>query len=135
MAQTEMRTAIKRHGLTLEIVSGPTEARDADGWEHYSYELRLHSEANGATLDTPWRAGLAHDPNNVKLADVLYSIVSDTSYADYDFEEFASELGYDPDSRKAYAQWEAVQDQARRFHEWCYSQAMIDDLTEAAEGF
>ena len=42
-----------------------------------------------------------------QAADTLDSLKSDASSAAEDFESWADEYGYDPDSRKAYATWEA----------------------------
>lgn len=42
--------------------------------------------------------GITHDP---EAHDVLESLLSDSDVEQYDFEEWASSLGYDPDSRRA----------------------------------
>jgi hypothetical protein len=138
MTAAAMRAEIDKYEITLETRAGPTRTHDDDGWEHYAYELRLSymdQAGDTHTLDTPWRAGMGHESGDVDLADVLYSLVSDSYFAGYDFEDFASELGYDTDSRKAFAQWEAVQDECRRFKDWCASDDMLDALAEAAQDY
>ena len=42
-----------------------------------------------------------------KLDDVLYSLLSDSEACDLDFDEWCAEFGYDTDSRKALAVYEA----------------------------
>ena len=46
--------------------------------------------------------------------DVLSCLLADASYAGYTFDEFARELGYDPDSRAAYKTYRAVATQTAR---------------------
>lgn len=46
-------------------------------------------------------------PKNPELADLLNSLQSDCAGGDQSFEEFCGDFGYDTDSRKAYATWEA----------------------------
>jgi hypothetical protein len=43
-------------------------------------------------------------------ADVLSCVCSDARAGEMSFEDFASEFGYDSDSRKAYAVWESCRD-------------------------
>ena len=56
--------------------------------------------------------GLKREPD---LMTVLDSLFSDASYDCYSFEEFADNLGYDQDSRKAYRIWQAVKRQSAKF--------------------
>jgi hypothetical protein len=46
---------------------------------------------------------------------LLYSLVMDSSAADTSFEDWASEYGYDTDSRKALEIFQQCQDQTRKF--------------------
>src|SRR5690606_22868420 len=63
------------------------------------------------------------------FADVLYSLVLDASAIDFTcFEEWASEYGYDPDSRKAEQTWRECLDTALKLRR-------IVDLDEAREVF
>lgn len=67
----------------------------------------------------------------LELNTVLYSIMSDCSSAEnsFTFEEFCSELGYDPDSRKAYKIWEACREQNEKFKQFA-GRELYKDLTE-----
>ena len=95
---------------TLDIISGPDYQRDEDGWEHHAYIVRLARGDN--TMEVPWRQGLGitDDPT---VEAVMESLASDAATLDnaQDFEEWASELGYDPDSRKAEKIYNAVVEQ------------------------
>lgn len=102
--------------VRVEIVDGPDCQRDADGWEHYAYTLRLHYR--GRSMLTPWRQGLGitEDPS---ADDVLESLALDASGLDGadGFEDWAAEYGCDPDSRKAeriYRQVEQLAAELRR---------------------
>jgi hypothetical protein len=53
--------------------------------------------------------------SRVTLADVLYSLTMDASGADQSFPDWASEYGYDSDSRAALSTYEKVQEQTRDF--------------------
>ena len=54
----------------------------------------------GHTMSCPFSMGSAHtgDP---KVADVMHSLLLDSSAVDMDFEDWCSDFGYDTDSRKA----------------------------------
>lgn len=72
------------------------------GATHWSCEIRQVGKGNADTLVTFYSmgSGLKGAP---ELADVLDCLASDASGADNarDFEDWASEYGYDTDSRKA----------------------------------
>lgn len=76
---------------------------DDDNWQHYSYTVRVHN-TNGRHFDTPWMQGTAITTDPVEqVAEIVDSLISDVwSYQQAeDFEDWAAEYGYDPDSRKA----------------------------------
>lgn len=53
---------IQEHGITLHVISGPTGAVDKDGeneWPHVAWIVELRT-ASGATIKTPWKAGIGH---------------------------------------------------------------------------
>lgn len=101
------------NAIRLEILDGPNPDRDADGWEHYAYKVRLHFD--GRTLDSPWRqgTGITEDPS---AEEVLDSMLMDAGGFDNSdgFEEWAGEYGYDTDSRKAESTYRITGDQTRR---------------------
>jgi hypothetical protein len=94
----------------------PQLTKDADGWEHYAYAVVLTFQ--GRTMSSPFKCGSGHArksrvdygttreamiPVPPSAADVLYSLISDSDACDKAFEEWAGDLGYDTDSRKALA--------------------------------
>jgi hypothetical protein len=98
----DMHEYVKEQGIRVEILEDFDYQRDEDGWEHRAFNLRLHRGQR--SLTTKWRQGLGiHTSPDETPAEILNSLVWDAaSYADAeDFEDFASSLGYDCDSRKA----------------------------------
>jgi hypothetical protein len=83
---------------------------DTQGWD---ITLRF----DGRMMKTTFWTGPAikDDPT---AADVLWSLCSDARMGEETFEEFCSNLGYDTDSRRVYATWQACKRTApklRRF--------------------
>lgn len=130
---TKMTEVVERYGIELDIISGPDFETDDREWEHSAYKVRLRytdPSDEDHTLTTPWKqgVGITDDP---EAADVLASIVMDARLGAESFEDFCGELGYDTDSRKAYASWEDCKRQAEKYEWFTYSQEMVDDLNEA----
>lgn len=119
------------HPVTLTILEGPNETSDAAGWQHFAYRLEL--QHNACTLVTPWRqgTGITDDPD---VATVLDSLASDslTVYNAQSFEDWAAELGYDTDSRKAYATYGEVRAQADKLRKMLGDEA-TDTLLHKVE--
>ena len=57
--------------------------------------------------------------NEPTAADVLACLVSDVTFGEESFEDFCSELGYDPDSRKAEKTWKACKRMAPKVRRFC----------------
>lgn len=113
--------------LTLVKMAGPYESRDADNWLHDAYVVRLvwadQTAEKRTSPDVTYRMGIGHrKPRKGRwatqemmpvatpeLADVLDSLIVDASCYDNarSFEDFCGDLGYDTDSRKALAMYEA----------------------------
>ena len=91
----------------------PDAEREMDHWR-----VRL-SRQNGDgrhTLTTYFSMGFGHNGKAPKAADLLSCFASD--HIDSDFESWASDLGFDPDSRKAEHVYRIVQrqqDRVKRF--------------------
>lgn len=87
--------------ITLEIIEGPDVRTDEDGWEHYAYTVRL-DRTNHLSMTVPWRqgTGITDDPDAASVLEALVMDAATIENADT-FEEWAPDLGYDPDSRKA----------------------------------
>lgn len=97
-------TQAERLGVTLEVLEGPESAVDDDGWWHYAYKVKLHRGRRGLII--PWHQGeaLLDEPT---AGDVLEALLADAATHENapGFEDWAAELGFDPDSRKAERIW------------------------------
>lgn len=119
-----LRRYMDNHGITVEIKSGPDwscEDHFGDGmpWEHYSYVLKLTNADLGTEMTMDWHVGILNgwdiDEHPEHPFDVL---ISDCSGVDnVSFEEWADDLGYDPDSRRAEATYNAIRAQLNDFVE------------------
>ena len=100
----------QEHGVEFDWSSHGYQ-RDRDGWEHQSFTVTL---TVGATTESfSWRQGLGIE-SEPEVGQVLSALVQDAYYGDESFEDFCDELGYDPDSRSAYATWEKCQEVGRQ---------------------
>lgn len=101
----------------LNIVTADVESlsygRDEDGWEHNAYRVTLRYQ--GRQMTTPYKTGLGWT-NAPTAADVLESLLSDASSIENgnDFEDWASNYGFNPDSRKAEAIYKATVKQTNK---------------------
>jgi len=75
-----------------------------DKWQCHEYAITLRVGAQ--KFETPFYQGLAHK-KEPDLKTVLSSLQLDARSGAEGFDDFCSELGYDPDSRKAEAIWKA----------------------------
>jgi hypothetical protein len=94
------------------------------GSNHYRVTLRYGRRQ----MTVPWSQGpaITHDPD---AADVLDALASDATGFEQarDFEDWASEYGYDPDSRKAERTYKAIERQTRQLKQF------LDDKSEDYE--
>jgi hypothetical protein len=111
---SKLETLVQEMGFSLEYVYegmyvDRESAPDAQfkGWEHYRYKVTLSrkpglgQQYDRLTYTTTYKMGMAHTKGPT-LADVVASLIMDTQAGAYTtFEDFASEMGYDNDSRKA----------------------------------
>lgn len=109
---------IARLGIKVKVTPGTTmPVSKMDDWMLSAYHYTVKLTYKGRSLTTPFFTGKAwnREPN---AADVLSSLVSDTSAGEMTFEEYCSDFGLDRDSRKAFATWKAcvqVAGKMRRF--------------------
>lgn len=103
---------VREHNITVEVVKDRG-TQVEDKWEHHAYIVRLTDHQRGSSIETPWKQGLGIETSPTDTPEtILDSLVSDawTYYTTGDFEEWTSELGMNPDSRKDYQVWETVRD-------------------------
>lgn len=84
----------------------------------------------GRRISVPFytRPAIAEDPT---AHDVLDCVLSDALAGEQDFEDFASDFGYDEDSRKAYATWEACGKLAARVRRFLGDDETFDEYAYA----
>ena len=101
----------------LDIIEGPDYRRDDEGWQHHAYVVRL--TWGDQTMDVPWRQGLGITDDPTAEA-VLEALASDAATLDnaQTFEDWAEELGYDTDSRKAEAIYNQVVEQTDKLRDF-----------------
>lgn len=111
----DIREYVQRQGIRVEVVKDRGAQVNEDGWEHHAYILRLVNDTTGETMEpVPWMQGYGIEtvPQD-EPATVLDALVSDAStLTEGAFEDWASALGYDPDSRKAERTYREIQAQA-----------------------
>ena len=138
IAAEELRTFYAGLGLHHEIDShGPAYA---DGWNHYAFTVHYQNAGAAIVADgytTPegsidWRqgTGITDDP---EPAEVLASAARD--YADargLTFEDWAGNLGYDTDSRKAEKIYDACLEMGEKLAALGLSDEQFNTLAEFA---
>lgn len=107
---------ISKHNITMTavpIASNPNMTDMPAGSRHWCCKLRRTTREGFASLDVPFSQGpaLKDDPTAADVLDCLASDASGIENAE-DFEDWASEYGYDPDSRKAEAIFNACKAQS-----------------------
>lgn len=99
------------------------------GSTHYRCKLQRRVDGKRRQLTTYFSMGpaLCEDPD---AASVLYCLASDSSCVENcnDFEDFASDLGYDPDSRKAEKIYKACVRQSKKLKQFLGDSAFEDLL-------
>lgn len=109
-----------RHGVAMDVAwadTNPNMDDDAEWMAQASHYLCTFSvKGQDGTLAVPFSMGPAHT-SEPSMDDVLDAIASDASgYENASgFEDWASEYGYDTDSRKAERTYRAVRSQSERF--------------------
>lgn len=104
---------------TVEV---PEDFKQSDPWK---VTLRM----NGRQMTIPFFKGYGHGGAEPTAEEVLECLISDYSGWDSanDFEDWASDLGLDTDSRKAERTYQQVEKQSRKLKNFL-GQALIDDL-------
>jgi hypothetical protein len=95
--------------ITLEDEGRESPCEPGENWEHQKWAVTLRYD--GREMVTPFYTGMLH--GEPKASDVLESLLSDAGgYANADsFEDWASDYGYDPDSRMHERTYKAVGEQ------------------------
>lgn len=107
---TSMTSLVTRDRVRADVAYGTHVPGE---WDPYSHPWRITLRRSRRQLTVDFYTGPAcyGEPT---AADVLDCLVSDVRYGEVSFEEFCSDLGYEEDSRRAYATWEKCRELAPR---------------------
>lgn len=119
------RVSVRRNGLEVYSTEYSAGCAAAPSYRQGPVTVAVKTECE---------TGMRHDGGGPvpapKAADVLYCLLSDATGADISFEEWAGDLGYDPDSRKAESVYNACRDVAKALAA-AFTPAEMETLTEA----
>ena len=123
---------IKQRGITITVEPNPDNARITDwGADALHFLVTLHLADRSLTV--PFSGGalaFSRSGGVPTVADVLDCLASDAATVEDGptFAEWADELGYDPDSRKAEATYNACREQTERLVEFLGGPDGLDAL-------
>jgi hypothetical protein len=110
---TTLKSLISRDGVVAHVDYGTTytvpPAFRSEGAK--TWTVRLTRKRRQITVPFFTGSAITHDPTP---HDVLECLLSDAVDGEMIFEEWAEDLGYDADSREAYATWKACGKIAKR---------------------
>lgn len=125
-----------KHGISATAEQTLTNPHmDSDGWQatHYKVTLRRTDPATGKRrqLTTYFSQGLAHT-SPPKAHSVLSCLAMDAASVSNgeSFDDWAGNLGYDPDSRKAERIYLAIQQQSSALQQFLGDEAYEQALWE-----
>jgi hypothetical protein len=144
------RDFCEKHGITISAtLEGKREqkptSKDGKPWAHFLWRCTLtRSDARAGKLEQEYRMGLAHvhttrrameslgiekktAPTPPKAEDVIDSLIMDASAIGQTFDDWASEFGYDTDSRQAEKVFHECQDAGARLLKFL-GRELFDDL-------
>lgn len=104
-----MRPMTPEQFVTHNNITATSEGAEArEGWHAGASHYLVTLTCGAFDIEVPFSMGSAHTEEPTAL-DVLAAPLVDAQCGEYDFDEFCDNLGYDTDSRKAFAAWEACQ--------------------------
>lgn len=104
--QREFAEWLREHGVRRTYTVDNGRKITDDGWEHFSWTITVANRganaASAATYQFPYMQGLGYT-KPPELTDLMAALLNDASTIvnSAGFEDWASELGYDSDSRTA----------------------------------
>lgn len=107
--------------IVVEVLSRPSQTpiTDDKGWKHFPWLLRLAKKGSPVRSEPiPYKCGIAHVsklgiPKCPTAADVVHSLILDSSACDMSHSDWCAEYGYDTDSRSGLETYLACQDSGR----------------------
>lgn len=99
-----MKTLLDNIEIESEYIGNavwrPVGSHRSDKWEVWLYR-------GEAKISVDFYLGEGHNGRAPELVEVVYSLLCDYQAGSMSFEDFCGDYGYDTDSRKAFATWEA----------------------------
>lgn len=112
---------VRANGITASVVPADATADDAREWPNANHwRVRLYRPRTKASMTVRYHTGLGISQMQT-AADVLESLAADAAGFEQcggSFEQWASEYGYDADSRKAEKVYRAVEKQTITLRRW-----------------
>jgi hypothetical protein len=101
-------------GFTMDVQT-LNERTDGVSMSRDAYHFALTIKRGTNSMECEYSMGKAHGGRNPEIVEVLECLLTDTDSVDgRTFEEFCDDMGYDEDSRKAFATFELIQKQAEQ---------------------
>jgi hypothetical protein len=109
----------QQHGITIENHYADSNPNFTGEWERNASHYRCVLKRGRKRMTVAFSQGSAHTQEPA-AHDVLYCLQADTSSVDNagGFQEWARDLGYDPDSRKAESTYRACERAARKLRQF-----------------
>lgn len=126
-----IKTFVNRHNIKADVEWADSNPHMTD-FEGNHFKVRLRYRGRQLTIPFSQGYGLSGEPT---AADVLNCLASDSASVENarSFEEWASELGYDPDSRKAEKTFKVCETQADKLKKFLGND-LYEDLLWNTEG-
>lgn len=102
--KSELQILCDREKVTITSEYGKARSKPEGDWAHHSYRVTLRYRGRQISTDFFQGSGYSAEPTS---ADVLSSLMLDARSGRESFAMFCDDFGYEPDSRKAHATWEA----------------------------
>lgn len=123
-------------GITIKNCTATNENPNMDDSENMDHwKVTLLNPKNKRQLTVIFSQGYGHNGQEPTADDVISCLVFDSDCLDYDFEEWASNLGYNPDSRKAYRTFDICLIQSRKLIKFIDSEEDMEALREWASNY
>jgi hypothetical protein len=116
-----IRHYVHAHGLTVEVLSGPTWSTDRHGWGHHAWQLRLRNPETGAEMEVPWMTGVRVEKTPDEYPEEVIDILVRDAW-DYtallDFGDWAEDNAEGLSASAAWDLYQRIAAQAREFIEF-----------------
>jgi len=112
-----MKNFIKRNLIRIKKCERVEKNPNNPDWkdaDHWRVVLSIGKKGDCRQMTTYFSMGYGHKGKEPKAEDILDCLASDSSGVNQDFEDWAADLGYDSDSRKAERTYRVCIEQARK---------------------